>query len=356
MLKSFIQRRLRTREFLAILSALIIAGLTLIPLTPANAEPILPTPPKWSETNPLAGKWFYNNPQSTANQKLIQAKAEGWDTRAVTALTKIAKYPNSTWIGNDYDALGAENRVREITTAATAAGKVPVLVLYNIPYRGICLAKCNASCGRTSDGNEATPEEYKNWMRGIVKGLAHRKAVIILEPDALAMLGCLTPDMQKQRVKMIADATALLSYTKAATYIEAGGYMWIDSSIMASRLQAAGIKNARGFAVNVSRFHWTATTTKFAEDLSAKLGGAKYVIDTSRNGKGPTTGSYHWCNPANAGLGSPPRTANLLGPNADAYLWIKTVVYSDGNCRPGEPIAGEFYLDYAITLSENAAY
>ena len=40
----------------------------------------------------------------------------------------------------------------------------------------------------------------------------------------------------------------------------------------------------------------------------------------------------NWCNPPGAGLGVKP-TANTGVPLADAYLWVKTVGESDGQCN-----------------------
>ncbi|MGH3927116.1 MAG: hypothetical protein ACRDTT_30325 [Pseudonocardiaceae bacterium] len=35
----------------------------------------------------------------------------------------------------------------------------------------------------------------------------------------------------------------------------------------------------------------------------------------------------------------------------DAFLWIKEPGDSDGSCRPGEPAAGAWWPDYALTLA-----
>jgi endoglucanase len=75
-----------------------------------------------------------------------------------------------------------------------------------------------------------------------------------------------------------------------------------------------------------------------------------FVIDTSRNGRGPlpierygkppynqpssvlaglSTGA--WCNPPELGVGARPTTETGV-PLVDAYVWIKTVGESDGSC------------------------
>ena len=99
-----------------------------------------------------------------------------------------------------------------------------------------------------------------------------------------------------------------------------------------------------------------------------------YMVDTSRNGVGPWTppaGTNYpdpqtWCNPPDRGIGLRP-TANTGVPLVDAYLYIKTIGQSDGQCSRGEagttdpvynsvdPIAGAWWPTMALTLSHNAS-
>jgi endoglucanase len=79
------------------------------------------------------------------------------------------------------------------------------------------------------------------------------------------------------------------------------------------------------------------------------LAGARFVIDTSRNGIG-TTDASDWCNAQDQGLGELPRTSP--GPALlDAYLWIKRPGESDGTCNGGPP-AGGWWADYALGLAQ----
>jgi len=77
------------------------------------------------------------------------------------------------------------------------------------------------------------------------------------------------------------------------------------------------------------------------------------VIDTSRNGRGPTADNQ-WCNPPGRGLGKKPTTSTGV-TNVDAYLWIKRAGESDGNCNGG-PAAGQWFESYAQMLIQNAVY
>src|ERR1044071_3253907 len=106
---------------------------------------------------------------------------------------------------------------------------------------------------------------------------------------------------------------------------------------MARALKRAGIDHADGFALNVANFETTKDTIAYGVRLSARLGGAPFVIDTSRNGNGPAAkGHHHWCNPPGRALGEAP-TLSTGQPLVDAYLWVKRPGESDGACGRGAP-------------------
>jgi endoglucanase len=122
---------------------------------------------------------------------------------------------------------------------------------------------------------------------------------------------------------------------------------------MATRLKSAGVAGARGFFLNVSNFRTTAGELSYGDQLSALIGGKHYVVDTSRNGLGPTADSQ-WCNPAGRALGN--RATTATGDAlADAFFWIKRPGESDGTCNGG-PAAGQWWAGYALGLAQRAAY
>jgi endoglucanase len=120
---------------------------------------------------------------------------------------------------------------------------------------------------------------------------------------------------------------------------------------MATRLQQSNIALADGFALNVSNFDTSANNTTYGKDISSRVGGKHFVIDTSRNGLGS---NGQWCNPLGRALGERPSTVtgdSLL----DAYLWLKAPGESDGTCNGG-PSAGAWWVDYALGLASRAAW
>jgi endoglucanase len=167
--------------------------------------------------------------------------------------------------------------------------------------------------------------------------------VIIVEPDATAA-GCVKLDHVHDAVMRLTK----LPY--AAVYIDAGHSRWQPAKTMAKRLKKLAIAKSDGLALNVSNFRATDELVAFGADLSNRLNGAHFVIDTSRNGQGPK--GTRWCNPPGRGLGQPPST-DTFNPLVDAFLWIKIPGESDGECR-NAPKAGRWWPRYALGLARRA--
>jgi endoglucanase len=249
----------------------------------------------------------------------------------------------SEWYGDWTPTPGGA--IKSVVDGAAARGQLAVLTAYNIPVR---------DCKGYSAGGAKSADTYKSWIRNFASGIGNREAIVILEPDALPQLDCLSTDQQNERVALLKDAVDVFtSQTKAHVYIDAGNPTWIADSVMANRLKSVGIAKARGFALNVSNFQTTAANVNYGDRISALTGKKPFVIDTSRNGQGPAPAGV-WCNPPGRGLGAKPTTSTGYA-NVDALLWIKRVGESDGNCN-GAPAAGQWYEAYAQELIRNAKY
>jgi endoglucanase len=301
--------------------------------------------PTTASTNPLQGARFYIDPNSQARQEMTKRAG---DTATVAALRKIADQPGSLWFGDWVPTSQVRAQVAARTTAAANAGSVASIVLYAIPGR---------DCGSYSAGGLAGPSAYAAWVREVAAGIGSRRSIVVVEPDALAQMDCLSTTARTQRSSMLRDALSALRTAApgAVTYLDAGNSGWVPSDIMATMLRDAGVANARGFSVNVSNFNRTADEVAFGNRISAALGGAHFAVDTSRNGLGPLGGALGWCNPSGRALGDRP-TTTTASPAADAYLWIKMVGQSDGDCGRGEPAAGTWWPEYAIGLASRALW
>jgi endoglucanase len=302
-------------------------------------DPMPPAPPLPVGGNPISSATFWVNPNSRA-----KLQADTWlASRPADAaqMNKIARNSQAVWMdGTIADVFTAVNNA--VTTAA-AAGAAPVLVAYNIPQR---------DCGGLSAGG-TTINDYKGWIAAFAHGLAGRRAVVILEPDALTQMDCLSGADQATRVNLIQYALAVLkSQANVAVYLDGGNSSWKSARDQANRLLRANVGGADGFALNVSNFQFTSNSVAYGKAVSDLIGGKHFVVDTSRNGAGPTADNQ-WCNPAGRALGSP-NTTITDDSRADAYLWIKPPGESDGSCN-GAPTAGLWWADYALGLAERSA-
>lgn len=283
------------------------------------------------------GQPFYVSAAGAAAQQVAALRREG---RAAEAdeLARIADQPGALWLGGP----DARAQVEQLTMESSRVGRTALLVAYDIPHR---------DCGQYSAGGAADAASYRSWVAGLAAGIADRAAWVVLEPDAVAhtLDGCLRGAAADERYALLADAVReLRRRPRVRVYLDAGNAGWVRPEEMAAALRRAGIDRADGFAVNVANFYTTQQSADYGERISRALGGAHFVIDTSRNGNGPLSGS-EWCNPPGRALGETP-TTRTGRERVDAYLWIKNPGESDGQCRPGAPAAGRFWPEYALEL------
>jgi endoglucanase len=287
--------------------------------------------------NPFAGKRLYVDPNSTAKRQAETLRRSRPQDAALLQL--IAKEPTARWLGDWARDIRAE--VDAAVSTITRTGALPVFVAYNIPGR---------DCGSYSAGGARGSDAYRRWVRDFATGLRGRSTIVILEPDALAGMDCLSAAAQKDRLALLANAVTELKKQNASVYIDAGNARWKSADVMAARLRQAGIASAAGFSLNVSNYMNNATNIAYGEKLSKLLGGKHFIIDTSRNGLGTTA---EWCNPRGQALGVSP-TTSTGHPLVDAFLWVKQPGESDGTCRGG-PRAGSWWDEIAIELARAAS-
>lgn len=301
-------------------------------LTVPSAPPPIP-PGETVATTPPVATYPVLSPPSPRSLNLYVNPASSQAGRA----PEITSQATSTWLG----AWSGDVRVATDTlvSAAAASGSLATIVTYNIPVR---------DCGGYSTGGLNSSDNYKDWIRQVAAGIGNRQAIVVLEPDALAQITCLSTSDQAARYANLADAVNVLAtQTNAFVYLDAGHSTWMSAATIAERLKQANIAQARGFSLNISNFHRTTDNITYGNAITAIVG-KSYVIDTSRNGNGS---NGEWCNPRGRALGEKP-TTNSTG-NVDAYLWIKVPGESDGPCNGG-PSAGIWWEEYAQELIRNA--
>lgn len=333
---------------------------------------------------------FVDNRSTTANA------AETLDDPDREVALRLAKIPSASWLAYGSPEV-VEDKARDIVDRASAQGRLPVLAIYNIPYR---------DCALYSAGGAADSKAYREWILGVARGIGDRAAIVILEPDGLGVIpwhrtldgdieGCRPEGKDEgaavRRYEELRSAVAILGERpRVSIYLDGTGSSWLAPGEIASRLIKADVAKVSGFFLNVSNFEsdgrvipyarWVsdcialvtrggldprecpsqyspavfddekswAATDKAYDRLFLRTGLTRdptsqkhAVIDTSRNGRGswkPPAGAYRdaevWCNPPGRGLGRQP-SLESANPYVDAFLWIKVPGESDGECLRG---------------------
>lgn len=286
----------------------------------------------------LAPTTFYVDPQSTA---AIWVNSHAGDPVADIIRDNLAKQAQAKWLGNWSGEIG--KAVSAYVDAAAALNQTPILVAYNIPGR---------DCGQYSAGGANSIAGYKQWIASFAVAVGQRKAVVILEPDALGQLTCLSAAGQQGRLDALRYAVAQFHQAapQAYLYLDAGNSAWMPADVAAKRLIQAGIADARGFALNVSNYKTDASSKAYGDAVNAALHQQagytrSYVVDTSRNGNGPL--GAQWCDPPGRKIGVH-SVVHPGGEQPEMQLWIKAPGNADG-CR-GK--AGIFVSELATQLIE----
>jgi endoglucanase len=369
-------------------------GLALLALSPvpgsagSRAKPVDP--------------FFVPPPNAGAVEQIADLKAAG-DRVNARRLAQMVQTSQAVWFegGTPREVTAG---VRATMRAAARQRAVPILVVYNIPFR---------DCAQFSAGGATNVEEYLAWIDGFAAGIGSGRAIVILEPDGLGIIPFYTPigtttmewcqppeadpaTAASDRFLMLNEAVDRLgSLPNAHVYLDGTHSAWLGSGDAAHRLDQAGVQRADGFFVNVSNYRLTEHLERYATWISkclafannpeeggwrlghydwcasqyfpadpndfstwhlsdewydANLGSAvptaHFVIDTSRNGQGP------WTPPAGVypdpqdwcnppGRGLGLRPTDATGvPLLDAYVWVKTPGESDGECTRGLGPAG----------------
>ena len=124
------------------------------------------------------------------------------DKRSAAIRAAISRQPMAHWFTGTSDA-DMGQAVEKYTGSAQAAGKLPVLVAYNLPHRD--------ACGAESAGGASSPAIYTKWMSTFATAIGVRPAIVILEPDALGDFRCMTAAQITTRLRLLNAATRMLT-------------------------------------------------------------------------------------------------------------------------------------------------
>lgn len=324
--------------------------------------------PGASRTDPLAGlPWGnYSGPDDEVFPAYRQL--QGQDRQL---LGLIALRPRVRWFGAWYPNSDAEATARAYIANATGGNPrvlAQLAVFRLVPWE-------QAACG--SLPSAAQQASYKQWIDAFAAGIGSSRVALILQPDLPIEL-CVPHHSQLplQLVEYAAQRFSALPHT--SVYIDAGAADWPTVSQARSLLLAAGVRYARGFALNATHYDSTQNEILFGARVAGALAragvpGRHFVINTSSNGRPFTYRQYHGPDFDNAAtctstssrrcatLGIPPTTnvtsprwglskqaRTLAGRLVDAYLWIG---------RPWlEDQADPFELQRALELARTTPF
>ncbi|MEU2438099.1 glycoside hydrolase family 6 protein [Streptomyces rubradiris] len=216
---------------------------------------------------------FYADPHGKAAQQALVDLRNG-DLANAANMARLASWPQASWFteGTPEEVRG---KVDKLVRRAGAAHRTPVLVAYNAPGR---------DCSQYSSGGAASSAAYRQWIDGFAAGIGDRDAVVVVEPDGLALLprdcGPATDPTGELTAARIADLAYAVKTLKAGprttVYLDAGNVQWRSVGDMAQRLLDAGVHQGDGFSLNVSNMHptdhnarygtWVATCMWFATE------------------------------------------------------------------------------------------
>jgi endoglucanase len=309
--------------------------------------------------NPLSGLTYFVDRMESAYTQWADWKRAGQTDRANT-IWRLAREPRFRWFGK-FTHPHLQKKVRGFLDRVQCdqPGTVPLMVVMR--HQG------KACGGNYGAGGEPEDRATMRWYDEFAEAVGDDRVVIGFEPDSLGTLECLAPDRRGDRLDVLRYGVERLSRLPNATiYLEAGAADWEPAARTAKQLRYIGIDKVRGFMLNVTHHEWTRANVLHGLDISRRVGGKPFIINTSYNGRGPLhyrkwiNKAQHkwrtinvWCHPGLRGLGPAPTTATSH-PKVDAYMYINRPGYSAGSCNGGPLPVGTWWPDRALMYAQYA--
>jgi endoglucanase len=326
------------RALATITLACLVLAVAAGPALAGRANQGVPGAPR---ANPLAGiRWgVYSGPSDNSVYPYYQ-RATGRQRRL---LAKIALRPLTFWFGAWFPDDQAGAAVRQFI--ANVTGGNPNVLSQVAVFR---LDPWEARACPNGSWDAAAQTSYRTWIANFAAGIGSSRVALVLQPD-IPFAVCAGSRVPLQLISYAARTFSALPHT--TVYIDAGARYWPAFRQVVGMLGAAGIRSARGFALNTTEYDSTGAEVEYGARIARALAGAgirgkHFVLNTAENGVPFLNGEY----PGNvdnarvcrnfrdalcATLGIPPTTAvasprwrlsardrGLAARYADAYLWI----------------------------------
>jgi endoglucanase len=318
---------------------------------PASANATRPTDAAQRALGPNT-RLFVPPPSAGAPEQIAQLRNSG-DYQDAALISEMERIPRAVWFTSGTPRQVAQ-QVRQTMGQAAAQHAVPVLVGYDIPGR---------DCAQYSAGGALNEADYDAWISAFARGIGHRQAIVILEPDALGNMpsdcglsSTVYPFTDAERIAELQYAVAALEQDpRTSVYLDGTHSAWQSVGTITQRLLEADVQDAQGFFLDVSNYQptdelidygtwisdciamvtdpsnayynnpsacasqyypatqsdfstWDLSTQWYAQNMGDAVATTHFVIDTSRNGDGPNNMSAY----ANAPYDQPSSVISTL--------------------------------------------
>jgi endoglucanase len=304
--------------------------------------------------NVIAGTRFYVDPNSAA------AKEERHYARSnpawAKALGDIAVQPagHRFYMWNMGSNVAGQVSHYLEDAQAQQPGTTVMLSTYSLVH---------GKCGYTA--TPAIQVRYDNFIKQVAAGIGNTHVVFFLELDSLITASCLDHQQLAIRDAELKYAVSVLEADPhVVVYLDGGAADAHSASRQASYLRGAGVADAQGFFLNSTHFDWMTSEIHYGQDISRRLGGSHFIVNSGENGRGPLRpqsrvkdGNEVLCNPPGRGLGPISVAKSVAQPTGyaddDGSLWFSNPGGSGGQCVPGAPPTGVYWPAYAVMLADN---
>jgi endoglucanase len=225
---------------------------------------------------------FYVPPPAQGSMQQIDQLVTSGQPADAALIAAMESVPSAVWLDGETAAESAAGaagvrqanhdvflQVRHALIGARFKHAVPVFVASNIPGR---------DCSQYSAGGAPSDAAYESWIDSIKAALGNAKAVLLLEPDALANLpgycgaayNSAFPDITNQsRINDVAYGVQTLEADpNISLYLDGGNSAWQAVGNISEVLVAADVQQAQGFFLNVSNYQYATNSAYYGTWIS----------------------------------------------------------------------------------------
>lgn len=287
-------------------------------------------------------------------------------------LARIARRPRVHWFGAWVRNSQIHKVVRDFIRETTH-GRRSVLVQMAI-FRMVSWE--HRACDHV--WTRAQQASYRRWINRAASAVGRTHAAVIMQPD-LPFAQCIRPDRKVALHPIRYGVQAFNRLPNTAVYLDAGASDWLGIPKLSRLLVAAGIRYARGWALNGTHYDSTKHNLAFGGRLLKYLRkyyditGKHFVISTAQNGHPFTAQWYHGPDFGRAAacrmrasrhctaLGIPP-TSRVAYTRWDLPRWARRIARRrvDGYLWIGRPWTNDrnFHIDVrrAVAIARTTPY